>query len=645
MSKRDSNSPPPRGPALTFRLLAESRNTAADEVLYRVLDEPDTRIRQAAAEVVLRRRRPGGEARVIEKLHTFDQPWVDGIEPHFVHMDHAIRACLLGSSREGRRNAAQAILRGLGFHLSPLLVNCLLEGRGDVQRLAGETLGALTHRYTEICRDPSRLPAWRKAHDLPADKQHLYASLDRALKHYRRHRQAEVIEWLLELTGGRAAEVIRTVVDPRHPAHEDALGVLRTSRHPDVAAWVLGMLQMRKSPATALLQVLLRRTDLPFVEQLCDSIGALADPKLQSRLRRLKQVLWLRVDHETFGKLTDPQRAGAVVFMMQTGMSTPAKMDVLTFLLSEGEVAARRAAAGALVQVSGLDATRLLIRCLRDPLEPIQLLAAKAIIQRGIPKLESYLAPLLDSPFESVREAAREGLGHHDFQKYLKAYDQLTPDNRAKAGQLMAKIDPRSSDRLKAEMHSEDSKRRMRAVKIAKMLEMSPQLETELIDLTRDSSSMIRSYAVSALEGVVSHEAAQALGAAMSDTDARVRANAVSALVGYRDPRLLGVFRLMGHDPHQRVRANAFAALVRMDDPSGIEGLDRMSREPAERYRLSAAWALGQLDDAGARAILSRLAKSDPSDRVRAMAARWLVAGAVGSTATPQRARAQGVAR
>ena len=230
----------------------------------------------------------------------------------------------------------------------------------------------------------------------------------------------------------------------------------------------------------------------------------------------------------------------------------------------------------------------------------------------------------MHSPFESVREVAREALAGCDFGEYLRDYDQLPPEERQERGEAAARVDARAGERLRGEMHAEEEDRRMRAVEIAKSLGLTPRLEADLVNLTQDPSAKIRSVACRALEGVVSVATARALGAAVTDDDARVRANTLETLATYRDPRLIGLFRMMARDRHNRVRTTACLALVSLKDAAGMEGLAEMARDPGERFRLSAAWALGRVQTDDARDLLECQASGDPSHRVRTMAERGL---------------------
>ena len=106
---------------------------------------------------------------------------------------------------------------------------------------------------------------------------------------------------------------------------------------------------------------------------------------------------------------------------------------------------------------------------------------------------------MVDSPHAVVRKAARESLAEFSFRRYLAAFEMLDEEVRQAPACWSRRSIPQTVPLLKEELCSPMRTRRLRAVAIARLLELVEPLEQSLIELLRDTDHMVRMAAVGAL--------------------------------------------------------------------------------------------------------------------------------------------------
>jgi len=129
-----------------------------------------------------------------------------------------------------------------------------------------------------------------------------------------------------------------------------------------------------------------------------------------------------------------------------------------------------------------------------------------------------------------VRKAARESLDEFSFSRFLAAFDMLDDEVRRSTGTLVKKIDPQTVPLLRAEMESRVRTRRLRALVIARTIDLVARLEEEIIKLLHDDDHLVRAEAAAALGLNESTGSRDALHAALEDGSATVQEAAKKSL-------------------------------------------------------------------------------------------------------------------
>lgn len=139
-----------------------------------------------------------------------------------------------------------------------------------------------------------------------------------------------------------------------------------------------------------------------------------------------------------------------------------------------------------------------------------------------------------------------------------------------------------------------------------------------------DPDPDVRQFAVEALATHGDDAVREAVEAAASDSNPWVRAEAVVTLDSLDREESLPVLEWLLEDDHPAVRRNAMISLYKACGDEAVETLLDGLSDPDERVREWAAELLGGTDDDRAREELTRTAKNDENDFVRATAKRAL---------------------
>ena len=113
----------------------------------------------------------------------------------------------------------------------------------------------------------------------------------------------------------------------------------------------------------------------------------------------------------------------------------------------------------------------------------------------GIPGALPTLLSYIDSPHHLVRQAARESLSEFGFPRFLAAFDMLEEDVARCTGMLVKRINVNTVTLLRQEMQCTSGKRRLRALAVARVIKVVPQVEETIIELARQDDHLFRAAA------------------------------------------------------------------------------------------------------------------------------------------------------
>jgi HEAT repeat protein len=196
--------------------------------------------------------------------------------------------------------------------------------------------------------------------------------------------------------------------------------------------------------------------------------------------------------------------------------------NLLEFVLHNGLAEGRRASCQALANFDGPQADELVLRALDDPDAGVQAAAVRQLRDRQAPDALQRLVALLDSPSHEIREAARSSLAEFNFTRYRTMFDLLDEQAARTTGILVHKIDHTAQQQLIDELSSPSLTSKLRAIEIAIAMEVTTEVESQLIELLTHENVALRKEAVAALAHCHTNGAAEALEFATSDPVASI---------------------------------------------------------------------------------------------------------------------------
>ncbi|MHC4399692.1 MAG: HEAT repeat domain-containing protein [Planctomycetota bacterium] len=514
-----------KGVQTTFQLLGNTRNEAAVDVLIPALSSPLQELREGALAAILVRRNPAGQREILRRLHTVDERCQEIFRKHRGRMTHTLRGAVLGTDRQACVNACRAALWFREFDLIPALITALENGSNPNAKVVSKTMlelvdllyGELAQAREDGRRDPDVM------------RHRAIGSLERSIIRFSSHRQPQVLRAFVQLCKRDNVVLKQILKDPHHAAFSALVEVLLKSTAAGVIGLLLAFLDDPRAPSSVL-SIIGRRCDLRFLEYLLRKVGHEPSTAVRKNLQRIEAVAWAKANRAVLEKLDDAAQHAAVKLMMASAVPRDQAFATVKHLLLHGKPGGRRAAAEALGEFDGAEAKTLTSQALEDENPYVQAAVVGQLRRRGVLGALPRLVEMVDSPHAVVSQAARKSLTEFSFERFLAAFDMLDEDVRRSTGSLVKKIDPITIPRLRSEMTSRVRTRRIRALAIARTIEVVKQLEEHIVELIGDDDHMVRAEAAMALGQGDSQDGVKALHEALDDSSPVVQEAAERSL-------------------------------------------------------------------------------------------------------------------
>ncbi len=510
----------------TFRVLGTTENEAASRVLVAGLDSPHASIRHAALEAILSRRNPGGRREVVARLNALDEHSRKIVAENPARLTAALRDAILGGEEEACRSGCAAAVWLAQYDLIPGLLNALEDGTSPQADLLGK---ALLELVDLLCAELAAPRDYGIRRDPQTTRHHVLGALELSLGRFAKHRRREILEAFARLARSDNAMLRQILDNPHHTAFLMLLETFSKSTHPSVIRLLLGFLEDPRAPS-GVLSVISKRSDRELVEHLLRKIGRQPSGALAQNLKRIESFAWVRGGPPALDQLDELAQHAAVRLVTASSLPRDQALAVIAHLVRKGKPSGRRAAAEALAAFHGAAANELAIAALDDPDPEVQAKLLPQLRQRGIPGALNRLVEMLDSPHGAVRKAARASLGEFTFERFLRNFDMLDEEVRRSTGELVRKVDPQTVPQLRAELASPLRTRRLRALVIARTLDLGDSIESSLLELLGDEDHMVRAQVAAALGQCRSAASRDALREASRDRSLAVREAARKSL-------------------------------------------------------------------------------------------------------------------
>jgi hypothetical protein len=514
------------GLATTLETLSTSRNDAANPLLLLALESADSATFDGVLRAMIARRHKPGHLAVLERWHLLSAAQRTYLQEGRGRMSGALRTAVLSDDTQLFTNACELIEAFLEFDLISTLVTLAENQKSDHAEAATQLILRLVQQLSEMIHRPSDTKDRR---DPKAMQRHVLESLERSLTRFRTHKRRELVEALVLLSDPTSSTIHKILDEPRLPCYQTVIHTLTHSDSPGVIKLLLSCLQVEHASLN-LLNVISRRNDPQCLSELYELATSKASPHVKKNLSRIRSFPWLEAGAEQFADYSEPQQVQCIRLTTLAGVSPDAFLDLLEIALQTGAPAARLAACEALVALPGDRGNHLILDAIVDSVPEVQAAATGQIRNRHIPGAMTILLKQLESPYEVVRKATRESLTEFSFANFLASFEGLHEEARRTTGQLVKKVDLGTLEGIRQELEEDSRSRRLRAISIAEVMELVPQLSEELIFLLGDDDHLVRSLAADALQFCPTAEVQTALRHAANDKSSAVRNAAKGSL-------------------------------------------------------------------------------------------------------------------
>jgi HEAT repeat protein len=259
----------------------------------------------------------------------------------------------------------------------------------------------------------------------------------------------------------------------------------------------------------------------------------------------------------------------------------------------------------------------MLRKFLRDRDERLVRMAVREIVRRRPIDFENMLLPLMTGAPQSVRRLVSRSIGQHGFETYWERFDTMDRSRRVGAGKALLKLLPDTVERLARRLGVGSVDQRVKALQIARELELIDVLKAQILPLCAHANPRVRSKAVMVLGAVGAAAVDVLIEKVANDKDARVRANAVEVMEQRSNTKFVPLLTERARLGSNRERANAVKALHSMKVGIAAAQLLQMLRDERAEHRISALWALRKVGWWRLVSEVARIAREDTNLKVR----------------------------
>jgi len=476
----------------TLQLLGMSKNKAAARLLESALVSSYELVRQLAGRELVSSRGTRGLIDLIEQADQLDDTTFALFDKHREKMVSALRSAIISQDPRLNRNAFRIILSRRYFEVIPTLLKILLESGGNSNSGSPlpEMIDRLSSQYVQAL-EGSRQRRYLRETVLAS----ILRVLSPPLLEFRRSDSPLIPLLFLRLYPYISAEyqdLTKILRDPMLPIYRVLNNILLSEDIRIAHDFVLHCLNNPNPPLLAQ-TVFSRRTDIPFLERIFDSLDAEESPNFVDNLKRMQNFDWLDQLRVILDQLENASQKGLVTVVRFAHLPREKRQLLLFDIVRYGKPAGRLAALNLLTPSADERVDQLIWQACDDSDPEIQALALKQLCQRRLPKATVKVIEYADSPHPLVRETVRTLLPELRFNRFLEMFDQMSEEQRLLTFRLIKKVDPNLIEEVRNELQFGDPVLQAKSLLCIEYGEMVPTFEEELCALLmRTENSTMR---------------------------------------------------------------------------------------------------------------------------------------------------------
>jgi hypothetical protein len=500
---------------LTWDILASTPNGAADNLMSLAIAE-DVAIRRQGIAAILRRKSRSGAGKVLRMWGELTDDELRVVQDYPSVMLPVLEETLKGPMTSPEWPWALDAIRMLSLGtLLPLVIERLDACSDD--RLRNRMLATLLELGATLG------DAARHGRDQPSIRGPVLGRLCESARQTDARENPRLLEAFLVVSNWSDRE-LRIVLQEDDQAAAAMADPLEHSRMPGVVQLVAGFIRRRQIPAVVRRTIELR-ADAAFRDSLFAAIG---DHPTRVILRNLRQLRPLRVldDWTTLvGRTPAKWHAGLLYAQTANSQDSIAQLTVILDVISRGS---RRLDLAVVSSLSHCEpfAEETLMRAAVE----VTNTDLSAIAKNPVAQLLWRTIQLLDHSDAAVVAGLRGVLKPLHVGGFLRHIDSLPETNYQRLGGMVRLIDPNLTTVISDELRCPVMDRRLRAIKVARVCDVVPEVETLLIHAAIHDHREARLAAIETLGCGTSPESVDVLNQIADGPDGALRDRALQAL-------------------------------------------------------------------------------------------------------------------
>ncbi len=495
----------------TFDLLGRTRNTTALAVLRAGLDSTIMDVRSQCVKLLLARPEVAAREAIVSHWTRLDPDTREGLASKKFELEPACRS-ILQHGKPGEKQAAITTITDLDMTaVLPELIGLALDRGNSMAETAMQALFVLCDRWGQRART---------GRDMPSVRSPMVEAMQRALFDFPAHKNNDIVDAWLVLVSWEDSAYRAVINDPLHPAFRAVLDRFWTSQHQSVLQ-LLGGCLWRQSTPKSILSILCERPE----PDLAFAIATLLDESsMASALRRLKEmppVVSLQdLAVRPAGVGPDIQRRLWLMLAANSPTVEPVLIGAVT-ISKMGSADYRRTAADIVRNCRRIDIETLAGHMQNAASNPddTQSVGAHLFTMLG----------WIDGPSTVLSAAARDFFSEFTLDRLLEVVRKWpTPLCRALA-QVVTRIEPDIIPQLLKALESPAPKRRLMALQVIRLLEVSEEVTKRLLPLVHDPRMEVRVPAIDLVSALGAPELEELLPELLADPTTDVQDAAIRA--------------------------------------------------------------------------------------------------------------------
>lgn len=617
-----------------FDILQGANSDAADRAFVEGLPHLDSHVQAEVIGTLLERGRDAGLNALPAMFDQVNDVSRAQIVANSARLFPSLRAAIRSPKIETRSNVLQIVNASGNIRLAYIAAHALRDASPQIRADAGAVLLALTevHRRRRVETTSALRETAEASHDcarpdlrtldlLREERQFLASALKEGLEGFESHHRLEVVRAAMSLAEELEDALFQHMSHRRGKLTHAMLEIFSAAALPEFAPFAYVALRY-KDVRGRIITTLTGCRDTAFFAEMIRYGWLGCDPEIRRALHGIRTLAWLSDEIEAVFALPDDVPAKLPAWLLPLGLPADTKVSILNHLFMLDDESVHRATAWALGAIKSASSTRALHLVLESDSIELQRIAKFELAHRKRHQHCHGEAPA-GRP-EEWRSLLRLGRLSEEFDDFWQHFERIEPTVARDAGYHALSYVPAFSNQVRAHLLGRTPEDRLRAVRLVLLLHVSEHFRNELITLTQDTDTEVRSVAMTAMARIGDPTSRRILERALNDDAPSVITAAVLGLDHMRVEHRDELLKPICNSEDSGARAAAVRVLLRMRLSEGATNLIYMLNDPRPRHRAAALWLVDRMQLVTLADRIAEMANDDSDEGVSRTALRVL---------------------